>query len=294
MGGRYLTDLADVCRGLGLTVHEESGWQSRGRSSGGYSTGPVGTVIHHTASPASWDGQPDVDYCTYGSDIAPICGLYLGRRGEVWVCAGGATNHAGSGGPHGSIPQDSANGRTIGIEAGNDGIGEPWPDIQQQVYVILARGLQAHYRLAPTLTVAHWEWAPSRKIDPAGASRWASGAASWNMGAFRADVAAGWPGAPTPPTPQPPSSSTHTDTEVAATMKTIRKGDTGTEVVKMQHLLAAGGYLNAANPANYDGVWGAGTDGAKVLFDQAHGLYDPNDTSCGPKSWESLMNGRKW
>jgi hypothetical protein len=61
----------------------------------------------------------------------------------------------------------------------------------------------------------------------------------------------------------------------------------------MQHLLAAAGYMNPANTANYDGVWGSGTDGAKAKFDDAHGLGG-SDTSCGPKSWESLMTGKKW
>ena len=55
---------------------------------------------------------------------------------------------------------------------------------------------------SPTATSdGHLEWAPGRKIDPAGPSRWAAGAASWNMAGFRTDVT-GQP-KPEPPTPIP-------------------------------------------------------------------------------------------
>ena len=79
-----------------------------------------------------------------------------------------------------------------------------------------------------------------------------------------------------------------------ANLPTIRKGDAGDYVKRMQHLLAASGYMNEANTANYDGVWGNGTDKAKVNFDNAHGLTPSPPTDCGDKSWESLMTGRVW
>ena len=78
-----------------------------------------------------------------------------------------------------------------------------------------------------------------------------------------------------------------------ATLPTIKKGQSGPYVERMQHLLAAAGVMDPGNVKNYDGVWGNGTDSAKAKFDSAHGLGG-SDTSCGPKSWESLMTGRKW
>lgn len=78
-----------------------------------------------------------------------------------------------------------------------------------------------------------------------------------------------------------------------ANLPNLKKGDSGPYVERMQHLLAAAGFMNPANTANYDGVWGNGTDGAKRNFDNAHGLASA-DTDCGPKSWESLMTGRVW
>ena len=73
----------------------------------------------------------------------------------------------------------------------------------------------------------------------------------------------------------------------------LSRGDSGADVKRMQHLLAAAGYMNANNMANYDGEWGNGTDSAKARFDSDHGLGG-SDTSCGQKSWTSLLNGQSW
>ena len=75
--------------------------------------------------------------------------------------------------------------------------------------------------------------------------------------------------------------------------RALAKGDSGPYVERMQHLLAAGGFMDPANVKNYDGVWGDGTDKAKRNFDNAHGLAG-STTDCGPKSWESLMTDRVW
>src|SRR4029077_9577286 len=53
---------------------------------------------------------------------------------------------------------------------------------------------------------------------------------------------------------------------------TIKKGQSGADVKRLQHLLAAAGYMNEANTANYDGAWGSGTENAKINFDNTHGL----------------------
>lgn len=196
MGGRYLTDLAQVVRALGLVVQEEPGWPSRARSSGGYDSGrPTHVMVHHTASGPGSDGQADVNYCCYGSADKPLANLYLSRSGKVWVMAAGATNTNGKGGPIDNVPADSMNTHAIGIEAANGGTGEPWPQAQQDAYVVLVAGLQAAYGIP--YSRGHAEWAPSRKIDPAGQSAWAQGSATWNMNAFRGSVAAG-------PAPAPP------------------------------------------------------------------------------------------
>ena len=173
------------------------------RGSGGYEPGrPVAVIVHHTASGAGSDGQPDVDYIVNCAD-EPLANLYLARSGAVWIEAAAATNTNGTGGPLGPIPTDQANTHVLGIEAGNNGTGEPWPDAQQRAYTTLVTALCDAYLIPSTACYSHAEWAPGRKIDPAGPSRWA-GAGTWPMDKFRADVAAGWPGPDVPP-PLPPT-----------------------------------------------------------------------------------------
>ena len=190
MGSRYLTDLAEVCRRAVPQVMEVDGWQTRARGSGGYDTGrPTHVMVHHTASGPSSDGWPDVDYCTFGDDDAPLCNLYLDRAGVVYVCAAGATNTNGSGqDPCGVTADDAMNGSALGVEAGNDGVSEAWPAAQQDAYVALCRELCAAYGIAPAQVHGHAEYAAARKVDPAGPSRWAS-TGTWYMTAFRDEVA---------------------------------------------------------------------------------------------------------
>jgi N-acetylmuramoyl-L-alanine amidase len=200
MGDRYLMDLADVCRRTGYPVIEVDGWQMRARGSGGYAPGqPTHQMIHHTASGPGSDGWPDVNYCTFGDDDAPLCNLYLARDGTIFVCAGGATNTNGSGSdPCGIVADDSMNSSAIGIEAGNDGQGETWPDDQLVAYQRLCAVLCDGYGIAVECIHAHWEWAPDRKVDPAGPPRATDHGLSWDMDAFRTDVTN------TTPTPIPP------------------------------------------------------------------------------------------
>jgi len=205
MGSRYLTDLADVCARTGFPVLALDGWQTRARGSGGYNSGlPNHLMAHHTASGPYQDGWPDANYCTFGSGDAPLCNLYLSRVPEIYVCAAGATNTNGSGqDPCAIVADDSMNSAAIGIEAGNDGVGEPWPERMLDCYVALCRVLCDAYGIAAGSIHAHFEWT-SRKIDPAGPARYASGSASWDMDRFRGDVAGTAPG-PTPPQPPNPT-----------------------------------------------------------------------------------------
>jgi hypothetical protein len=196
---RYLVDLAEVCRAAGVEVIEVDGWQTRARGSGGYADGkPDHVMCHHTASSASSDGWPDVNYCTYGDDDAPLTNLYLSRTGTVYVCAAGGTNTNGKGDcPH--LEPDSMNSSAVGIEAGNDGTGEPWPTEQTNAYTALVATLCVAYGIATDRVHSHAEWAPDRKVDPYGPAPW--GPTTWDMDAFRADLDT--PTIPPPPDPDP-------------------------------------------------------------------------------------------
>jgi N-acetylmuramoyl-L-alanine amidase-like protein len=164
-------------------------------------------MVHHTASGASADGWPDVNYCTFNDSDAPLCNLYIDRSGEWYVCAAGATNTNGSGhDPCGKTSDDSMNSSAIGIEAGNNGTGEQWPDKQLDSYVKGCRELCDAYGIDIDCIHAHWEWAPSRKTDPAGGPKYQTGSPgpndiSWNMDEFRSDCRGAAP-TPTPPTPE--------------------------------------------------------------------------------------------
>ena len=198
MGSRYLTDLADVCRAAGVTVVELAGWQDRARSSGGYDGGPWAVIWHHTAS--NGDGASDADYCTFGSDDAPVCNLVIGRDGVVYVCAAGATNTNGKGGPHPlpggqTIPQDGANSRVIGVELSNSGTGQTYPAPMIAAAFAVSVACSAAYGFRPDDVVTHQVWAPDRKIDPATAAAvegpWqpssCSSSGTWDLSDLRAE-----------------------------------------------------------------------------------------------------------
>lgn len=200
MGAIWLHSLPDVLRGVGLTVEEYAGWEIRSRSSGGYDA-LLAVQVHHTASPPSSQPWEDQAWMWDNSPDAPIGALYLARSGVWTIGAAGATNTSGKGGPlqtsGGTIPLDSANRYVLSIEAANDGVGEPWPQVQIDSYVRGVTALCDAYGLPYWAgdVHAHFEWT-SRKIDPAGPSPYAVGAASWDMNKFRSDL-----GVTTPPPP---------------------------------------------------------------------------------------------
>lgn len=166
---RYLIELADVCRAAGLEVVEVDGWQTRARGSGGYDgTAPWCVMWHHTASNTS--PENDVGYICFGCPDAPVANLYLARDGVVWVCAAGATNTNGTGGPFmvssGVVPADRMNEYAVSIEAANDGLGQVWPQVQIDAYFRLSLAVTNWLGLPPGDVCTHAAWT-TRKIDPA-------------------------------------------------------------------------------------------------------------------------------
>lgn len=282
MGARYLTDLADVLRRAGVTVVELDGWQDRARSSGGYDGGPLATFWHHTAS--AGDGAADAEYCTFGSDDAPVCNVVVGRDGVVYVCAAGATNTNGKGGPHTlpsgvTIPQDGANARVIGMELSSDGVGMTYPAAQMAAAFAVSTACAAAYGLAADDVVTHQVWAPSRKIDPATAEAvegdwWptpVTSSGTWSLEALRDEcrrLAAGPDPIPTPDPPEDddmsrlylvlyPGTSTQYVTDLA-TFKTA----IASPAVAWDGVACFG--WNSPNPANAD-PWSVGPDWAPFL-----------------------------
>jgi len=210
--------LADVVRSTGAAVQLWDGWENRSRSSGGF-TICAGNVDHHTASPTTMPFYNDWSYCAVGNADAPVANMLIGRQGQCGIHAAGASNHAGKGGPwtcsKGKVSQDAGNSNLVGIEVSNNGTGEPWPPVQQDVYTAVVAALADAYGwdlrergTYNTDTLAHFEWVlpscPGRKIDPWGPARFTGGVnKQWDMNAFRAETRAKQGGAIGPaPTPE--------------------------------------------------------------------------------------------
>lgn len=166
------------------------GWENRSNSHGGYDA-VRGVVIHHDAGGSS--DTASVNFQCFVDADRPNAALHVGRKGEVWIMAAGATNTQGLGGPIAGVPLNQGNFQLIGIEMGNNGVGEPYPAPQQNTILWLCRTLVAVYGarfgFGPGSVISHFEWAPARKNDPSGPSRWSPGGGRWDMAAFRSDVA---------------------------------------------------------------------------------------------------------
>jgi hypothetical protein len=69
-------------------------------------------------------------------------------------------------------------------------VGEPWPGVMQDAYVAGVAALADAYDVDQGNILSHQEWAPTRKVDPAGPSRFGSinSSGTWNMDQFRAAV----------------------------------------------------------------------------------------------------------
>lgn len=297
MGSRYLLDLADVCRRTGYPVTEVGpakntpgdDWKYRSRSSGGYDSGkPNHVICHHTAG--SSDGWKLSNTLVFDHSDKPCANLALSRDGSIFVQCGGASNHAGVGWDPCSpnvTADDCMNSQSIGIEAANLGNGETWPSAQLDAYVRLVGELCRAYDIPVDQVHSHFEWAPDRKVDPAGPPRYASGDDKWDLDAFRRDIT-DYLNGDAPPPPEPDEADTET---VTMELPVLVSGMSGAAVRRMQHLLAAAGYMDEANTSNYDGQWGSGTDKAKQRFDTDHGLLPSPPTDCGPASWRALLEG---
>lgn len=172
--------LPTVLRAAGLTVHEVSGWKTRGADS----FGPVrGVTCHHTAGSRTSSDAGEIGVLVNGRPglSGPIAQLYLSRSGDWHVVASGHCNHnlPGWAGPNEGYGNDSL----LGIEAQHSGDGEPWTARQYDSYVRGVAALVRHQASGWDVTVGrvagHKEHQPGAKTDP-----------SFNMDNFRAKVLA--------------------------------------------------------------------------------------------------------
>jgi hypothetical protein len=175
-----ITWLASELRAAGLKVHEMAGWKTRQTRNG---FAPVGVVAHHTATSVAWSDTAVAALLRDGRrDLAgPLSQCGLERDGTWVMVAAGRCNHNG----FGTWGNDS-----IGVEAYNDGRGEPWPKVQLDAYTRGVAVICAHYSWGAHRVKGHKETDPDRKIDPTGI----------DMARFRRTVAT----ILAPPLPPPP------------------------------------------------------------------------------------------
>lgn len=154
------TWIADKLRYYGLDVIEQPGWKTRGSTS----FNPRGVVVHHTASARGSD-TPSLGIVVHGRTglPGPLCHVLIARSGTCHVIAAGRANHAGTGSYRGLVGNTSV----LGIEAENDGLGEPWPPHQLGVFEQATAALLDGINRGASWVCGHKEWTP-RKIDPTG------------------------------------------------------------------------------------------------------------------------------
>lgn len=277
----HLLWLADVARSTGLPVVEVPGWQHRAARDRAGKPVPMveplgGVMLHHTATRASSPGDyPSLTVVRDGRAglSGPLCHYGLGRSGTVYVVAAGKANHAGVGHVHGI----SDSRRWVGIEAEHPGGAAPWPPDQLDAYARLAVAVLAHAGLPASRAVGHREFARfadgrlGRKPDP-----------TFDLAAFRADVAARLAGASPARPPAPPAPEPTTEVDVAR-LPMLRKGATGQPVRNLQGLLIARGRPEVRP----DGAFGPVTDQAVRRWQGLAGL--DVDGVVGPRTWTALL-----
>ncbi len=273
------------------------GWRTRSRSSGGFETLKL-IGIHHTAdNGASVSSSLNWQYNT--SPNKPIGNGLLDRRGVFHFGAAGAANTQGLGGPYwsprGTCAKDDGNRNTFAIEAANTGVGETWPEVQQQSYLKLCAALidwanneTPGANIGPGQVISHFEWAPTRKNDPFGPSRW-SGMAKWDMNRFRGDLLTFMNGGAVTPTPPAPPTGGTVDSDLAngkfglwplnTAKESIRLGSFGQTVMYAQSVMKfVKNYAVAV-----DGDFGPQTEGFVKQLQAEH--FQTVDGWVGGSTW---------
>lgn len=223
MGSLYYP-WADIAADAGLVVKvtdTNKGWERRARSSGGFSAAPLGVCWHHAASSSSMTDEACVNYQVRGNPDNPVGNLTIGRNGDIWPVAGGASNCAGKGGPmrfsRGTCAQDSGNTQLVNIEVNNDGVGGAWSVQCIDAYYAISNAINAYMGNRPDDITSHALGAAdcpgytNRKIDPATAAavqgawrpRSTNSSGTWHLGDMRAEAVRRATTTPTPPTPTP-------------------------------------------------------------------------------------------
>lgn len=122
---------------------------------------PNYVMIHHTAQ-----NSLEQTVRTFHSERAQVSSHYvIGRDGKIVQMVNDylRAHHAGAG----MWGNDTdLNSSSIGIELDNDGLTDPWPDVQIDALIQLLNYLKEAYNIPQANFIGHMDYAPSRKIDP--------------------------------------------------------------------------------------------------------------------------------
>lgn len=222
---RWLTDLDQALAAGGVEFYEvpysaadptgAASWRTRGRPASTGQFDVAGVLCHHTASPAGTTPATDIRVILAGNSEAPgpISQLYIGRDAVCYLIAAGRANHAGKGRRPGLDVGGCAdmNALTIGIEVGNNGVGERWSDAVTDLYAATVAALAEWYGWATSAVFFHATTGPpaggcNSKIDPAGPWQLQPelvGSTTWHLPTWLAFVDDHRSADTRPPTPTP-------------------------------------------------------------------------------------------
>lgn len=188
--------MVKALRASGIKVIEHPGWRTRRMVDGPFA--PKGIVFHHDASGPG--RSPGVESQVFRSTRPGLEGALLSQfwvdyDGNWRVLGNGRAWHAGTGSGWGVIRANMGNVDAIGVETDHT-VNEAWPAGQ---FSSIRKGMAAICREMgwnPAVAiVGHREYAPRRKVDPAGV----------DLFQFRREVAQmiKHPGTAPSPTPAP-------------------------------------------------------------------------------------------
>lgn len=295
--GIYVPWLADAARMTGYPVVEVNGWRTRGHGGMRVVEGVIG---HHTATSRNAGGDyPSLNIVTNGhaSLPGPLSAFGLGRSGTVYVIAAGTSWHAGVSAHAGFY---DLNDEYLGIEAENDGIGEPWTAEQLDCYPRLVAAILHYMHRGADRYVSHREAArwPNGKIDPTGIeTNWMRGLVA-AMLANPASITRGGAPLPAPITPPPSAPATefplpggHYFGDINGAAESHGGYYTREQVWvrQVQEALQRAG--KAPNtPGWADGIWEQPTTDAMRAWESSAGR--PVNGQCHRDDWDALVLGR--
>lgn len=168
--------LADVVRAEGVKVAEAEGWLNRGHGDFGKIWG---VIIHHTGGNSS-----PVSEISHHPSLGLCSQIHLAKDGTATMCGVGVAWHAGPGSYPG-LPEDAANGVTIGIEnvnlpPQNGAHRDGWSDVQYTAMFKTVAAILRRLGKDSSHVISHQDWGGRKQ------GKWDPG--SINMDIFRDDV----------------------------------------------------------------------------------------------------------